>query len=73
MVLSWEEESDYLGTKNFELPQKSPFGLCLRPKLGFFKIFNLRFITDVGTSYFLSRLRNGIGMFLGLTAHSLKG
>jgi len=31
------------------------------------------FITDIGGSYFLSRLRNNLGMYLGLTGARLKG
>lgn len=33
----------------------------------------LGFFTDVGGGYFLSRLRNHIGMYLGLTGARLKG
>lgn len=31
------------------------------------------FFTDVGGGYFLSRLRNNIGFYLGLTGARLKG
>ena len=34
------------------------------------------FFTDVGGSYFLSRVKNGdtsLGLYLGLTGHRLKG
>ncbi|OAF64813.1 Trans-2-decenoyl-[acyl-carrier-protein] isomerase, partial [Intoshia linei] len=34
---------------------------------------SIGFIPDVGGSHFLSRLKNGLGMFLGLTGARLKG
>lgn len=31
------------------------------------------FFADVGSTYFLSRLKGKLGMYLGLTGHKLKG
>ena len=51
----------------------SPFIIATENSMYAMPEGKIGFFTDVGAGYFLSRLRNNIGYYLGLTGARLKG
>lgn len=51
----------------------APFVIATQKTLFAMPQAKLGFFTDVGTNYILSRLRNNIGLYLGMTGARLKG
>lgn len=57
----------------FGISAFSPFIIATENSMFAMPEAKLGFFTDVGSSYLLSRLRNNIGYYLGLTGSRLKG
>ena len=68
----WDKVQEYRSILNLKLLQKKLILQCQKLKQGFFIKYH-RFFTDIGSSYFLPKLKKNLGLYLGLTGFPLKG